>query len=93
VDIHIWIWVALSILVATSLRYVLQTTGQKYCLSSIASIIMLLETLWVVVLSIILYDEAMPINKIAGGGLILSSLVIFKVGSNVLNKRARLNVL
>lgn len=92
VDASIWIWVGLSILIATSLRYVLQTIGQKYCLSSIASIIMLLETLWVVALSIILYDEAMPINKIAGGALILSSLVVFKVGSNVLNKRARLKI-
>lgn len=93
VEASIWIWVALSILIATSLRYVLQTTGQKYCASSIASIIMLLETLWVVALSIILYDEAMPINKIAGGALILTSLVVFKLGSNALDKRSQLKIL
>lgn len=90
VDSSIWVWVAFSILIATSLRYVLQTIGQKYCLPSIASIIMILEPLWVVTLSVLVYDEAMPISKIVGGSFILLSLLIFRVGGNILDKRAKL---
>jgi drug/metabolite transporter (DMT)-like permease len=92
VDTSIWIWVALSILLATSLRYVLQTICQKNCSPSIASIIMILEPLWVVVLSVILYGEAMPVSKIAGGALILLSLLIFRVGGKILNKRVALKL-
>jgi len=92
VGTSIWIWVALSILLATSLRFVLQTVGQKNCLPSIASIIMILEPLWVVFLSVLLYGEAMPMSKIVGGTLILLSLLIFKVGGNILDKRAELKL-
>lgn len=90
VDGSIWVWVALSILIATSLRYVLQTIGQKHCLPSIASIIMILEPLWVVMLSVLVYGEAMPMSKIVGGSFILLSLLIFRVGGNILDKRAKL---
>jgi drug/metabolite transporter (DMT)-like permease len=92
VDTSIWIWLVLSIVLATSLRYVLQTIGQKHCLPSIASIIMILEPLWVVVMSVFLYGEAMPMSKIIGGSLILLSLVIFRVGGNILTKRAALKL-
>lgn len=86
IDASIWIWFALSTLLATVLRYLLQTTGQKYCAPASASIIMLLEALWVVFFSVIFYNEAMPLNKILGGGLILTSLLIFRLGEPLLNK-------
>ncbi|MEH6453326.1 MAG: DMT family transporter [Psychromonas sp.] len=92
VDTSILIWLTLSIVLATSLRYVLQTIGQKHCLPSIASIIMILEPLWVVIMSVILYSEAMPINKIIGGSLILLSLLIFRVGGSFIAKRAELKI-
>ncbi len=87
VDSSIWVWVALSILIATSLRYVLQTIGQKYCLPSIAAIIMILEPLWVIILSVFVYGEVMPVSKIIGGTFILLSLLIFRVGGNFLDKK------
>jgi len=86
VGVDIWGWLVLSTLFATSLRFTLQTTGQKYCPPSTASIIMLLETLWVVVFSVIFYSEAMPANKILGGTLILTSLLIFRVGGSFFKK-------
>ena len=86
IDATIWIWFALSTLVATVLRFLLQITGQKYCAPSVASVIMLLEALWVVLFSVIFYNEAMPLNKILGGGLIILSLLIFRLGEPFLNK-------
>jgi drug/metabolite transporter (DMT)-like permease len=53
---------------------------------------MILEPLWVVVMSVFLYGEAMPMSKIIGGCLILLSLVIFRVGGNILTKRAALKL-
>ena len=86
IDASIWIWFALSTLLATVLRYLLQITGQKYCVPSVASIIMLLEALWVVLFSVVFYNEAMPLNKILGGAMILSSLLIFMLGTPLFNK-------
>ena len=90
IDASIWIWFALSTLLATVLRFLLQITGQKYCAPSVASIIMLLEALWVVLFSVIFYNETMPLNKILGGGLIVTSLLIFRLGEPLLNKSLQL---
>jgi len=90
IDASIWVWLALSTLLATVLRFLLQMTGQKYCPPASASIIMLLEAVWVVLLSVLFYNEAMPLNKIVGGGLILTSLLIFRLGEPLLNKALRL---
>ncbi len=79
----IWGWFALSTLLATSLRYVMQTTGQKYVIAANAALIMLLEPIGTVILSIIWYDEQMTITKIIGCSLIFFSLVIYRAGKRL----------
>lgn len=78
----VWGWLILSATVATALRYFLQTTGQKYTTTAKAALIMLLEPVWTVVLSVILYSEPMPVSKVFGCGLIMMSLIIYLIGSH-----------
>ena len=53
VDSSIWWWFALSTLLATSLRYVMQTMGQKFVQAGNAALIMILEPVWTVILSVL----------------------------------------
>ncbi|WP_415721493.1 DMT family transporter [Photobacterium ganghwense] len=86
----IWGWFALSTLVATSLRYVMQTTGQKYANPTNAAIIMVLEPVWTVILSVIWYGEQMPPHKVMGCMMILLSLLMFRGGHLIFRRfRAR----
>ena len=80
VDASIWWWFALSTLLATSLRYVMQTMGQKFVQAGNAALIMILEPVWTVVLSILWYGEVLTTNKLIGCMLILFSLVIYRTG-------------
>ncbi len=50
-----WKWLLLSVLLATSLRYLLQTLGQKLVSPTNAAIVMLLEPIWTMVLSVLVY--------------------------------------
>lgn len=88
VPANIWGWFALSVLVATSLRYLMQTLGQKGASAANAAIIMILEPVWTVILSVVWYHEAMPAHKIAGCALILASLLIYR-GSEPLRRLLR----
>ncbi|WP_028865683.1 DMT family transporter [Psychromonas aquimarina] len=92
VDSSIWGWFAMSVLFATSLRYVMQTTGQKHSTPAMAAIVMILEPLWIMLLSILWYDEAMPVNKLLGCILIVLSLLLYRVGGSMLAKRRRVLV-
>lgn len=80
VDASIWWWFALSTLLATSLRYVMQTMGQKFVQAGNAALIMILEPVWTVVLSILWYGEVLTTNKFIGCMLILFSLIIYRTG-------------
>ncbi|WP_341664264.1 DMT family transporter [Vibrio sp.] len=83
VDIHIWWWFAASALLATSIRYVMQTAGQKHCNPANAALIMLLEPIWTVILSILWYGEQLSFNKLSGCCLILFSLVFYRTGGQL----------
>ncbi|WP_028023209.1 DMT family transporter [Enterovibrio calviensis] len=74
----IWGWFTLSVLVATSLRYLMQTLGQKGASAANAAIIMILEPVWTVILSVVWYSESMPAHKVAGCALIMLSLLIYR---------------
>ncbi|CZF78126.1 putative DMT superfamily transporter inner membrane protein [Grimontia celer] len=87
---NIWVWFGLSVLVATSLRYLMQTLGQKGASAANAAIIMILEPVWTVILSVVWYHEAMPAHKIAGCSLILASLLIYR-GAQPLRNLIRRN--
>ncbi len=83
VSTSIWIWFALSTLLATSLRYVMQTMGQKFVQAGNAALIMILEPVWTVILSVIWYGEVLTSNKLVGCVLILFSLVIYRTGGRL----------
>ncbi|MDF2153470.1 DMT family transporter [Vibrio sp. CAU 1672] len=85
-----WMWFSLSMLVATSLRYVMQTAGQKHSTAANAAIIMILEPVWTVVLSVIWYSEQMPMHKLSGCLMILSALLLYR-GAPLLFRRLAVN--
>ncbi|WP_100052148.1 DMT family transporter [Basfia succiniciproducens] len=71
-------WLFVSVLIATNLRFLLQTFGQKHCNIGNASIIMLLEPVWTLILSMILFSEILTWQKLSGCLLILCALVIYR---------------
>ncbi|WP_232366270.1 DMT family transporter [Salinimonas sediminis] len=78
IDNAIWGWFLLSTVLATSLRYLMQTAGQQNSSSSNAALIMLLEPVWTVVLSVAIYREQLSTNKVIGSTLILLALVAYR---------------
>ncbi|MDX1301241.1 DMT family transporter [Photobacterium sp.] len=86
ISIDIWGWFAMSVLLATSLRYVMQTSGQKHTTAANAAIIMVLEPVWTVVLSMLWYGEQMPINKLLGCAMILCALLVYRGSARVMAK-------
>lgn len=76
---HIWGWFAGSVLLATNVRVLLQTVGQKYCDVTNAAIIMLLEPVWTLWLSVLFLSEPLSWQKILGCVCILSALVIYRL--------------
>ncbi|WP_047045752.1 DMT family transporter [Vibrio mexicanus] len=78
IDSSIWVWFAMSVLLATTLRYVMQTLGQKYTSSANAALVMILEPVWTVVLSVLWYGEQLSTLKMVGCVLILFSLVVYR---------------
>jgi len=79
IPISTWGWLAASILISTNLRYLLQTFGQKHCNIANASIIMLFEPIWTLILSVILFSEELGFRKLLGCGLILLSLMVYRL--------------
>ncbi|KXO07998.1 Permease of the drug/metabolite transporter (DMT) superfamily [Moritella sp. JT01] len=80
IELEIWGWLAMSVLIATSLRYALQTAGQKNTTTANAAIIMILEPTWTVFLSMLWYGEKMELTKLVGCSLILFALIIYRAG-------------
>ncbi len=78
IPVEIWGWLSLSVLLATSLRYVLQTTGQKHSSLANAAIIMVLEPVWTVLMSMVWYGEELPLPKLVGCVMILFALLTYR---------------
>ncbi|MGY5845693.1 EamA family transporter, partial [Vibrio cincinnatiensis] len=74
-----WKWFTLSVLLATSLRYLMQTMGQKNAPPSNAALLMLLEPVWTLLFSIWIYQETLPFNKVVGCALLLGSLLLYRM--------------
>ncbi|MDH2998569.1 RhaT protein [Pasteurellaceae bacterium LFhippo2] len=72
-------WLIASVLIATNLRFLLQTIGQKHCNIVNASFIMLLEPVWTLLLSLWILSESLSIGKGVGCLLILGSLIIYRL--------------
>lgn len=73
-----WVWFTVSVLLCTSLRYVLQTQGQHRISTSNAALMMILEPVWVLLLSIVVYHESLSLQKIIGCLLITSALLLYR---------------
>ncbi|NQZ91791.1 MAG: DMT family transporter [Moritella sp.] len=78
IGMETWGWLAMSVLIATSLRFALQTAGQKNTTTANAAIIMILEPVWTVILSMVWYDEILGFSQVIGCGFILFSLLIYR---------------
>ncbi len=78
IETSIWGWFALSVVLATSLRYVMQTLGQKSTPPATAALIMILEPVWTVILSILWYGEQLSTGKLIGCGFILLALILYR---------------
>lgn len=87
IETSIWGWFALSALLATSLRYVMQTLGQKGSNPANAALIMLLEPIWTVILSILWYGESLSGSKVAGCSLILVALIFYRTDGRFIKLR------
>ncbi|OOF48997.1 RhaT protein [Rodentibacter genomosp. 1] len=77
-----WIWLGLSILIGTNLRFFLQTLGQKLSDMGNGALIMILEPVWTMLLSVIFMAEVMSISKIIGCIFILMALVLYRLNIN-----------
>ncbi len=78
-----WKWFALSVLLATSLRYLMQTMGQKSANPTNAALLMLLEPVWTLVLSVVIYQD----NVIPKQPAVNNCKVVNNIGGSWLEKR------
>ncbi len=73
---HVLFWFAVSVIASTALRYLAQTIGQSMVKIETASLTMILEPVWTLILSINLLGEVIELQKLIGGGIIFLSLSI-----------------
>jgi len=73
-----WFWVLCSAVIATSLRFALQTKALIYLNPSNATMIFMLEPVWVAMLGAMFLTERMSGNQLLGCALIFSSLVVYR---------------
>ncbi|MFM2478569.1 DMT family transporter [Celerinatantimonas sp. MCCC 1A17872] len=74
-----WGWVVASICIATSLRFYIQLTGQRFCSASNAAIIMVMEPVFTFIISGYWYHEELSVHKVIGCILILLALIIYQI--------------
>ena len=72
----IWGWILASALIATSLRFFLQTYGQGLTPASHAALIMVLEPIWTAMLALIWFGEKMHGLQALGCALIFAALLV-----------------
>ncbi len=81
-----WGWFLCSLLIATNLRMLLQTYGQKYCHVATAAMIMILEPVWTLFLSMLILGEKLTFSKTFGCLFILLAIVIYRLPSILENR-------
>ncbi|MDO6461088.1 DMT family transporter [Granulosicoccaceae sp. 1_MG-2023] len=69
-------WLLASALLATSLRFSLQTRAQGMADPSHVAVIMVLEPVWVAIVGWLWYGEVMSLQQLTGCGLILVAMLI-----------------
>lgn len=73
-----WMWLLLSALVATSLRFWMQTKALAHVHSNNAALIFLLEPIWTALFGMIWLDERFGTQELVGCLLISSGLLIYR---------------
>ena len=73
---NIWGWLLASAIIATSLRFYLQTFAQGLAPASHAAVILTIEPIWTTLLAGWWFGEIMSTVQLAGCGLIFSALLI-----------------
>jgi len=76
VPVNIWLWFLSSALIATSLRFWLQTKGQSFAPASHAVLILTLEPVWTAILASLWFAESMSPLQFLGCSLIFSALMV-----------------
>ncbi|GAC12552.1 DMT family transporter [Paraglaciecola chathamensis] len=77
----VWHWLALSIVLATCLRFFLLLKAQSMSPEGQGAIVMTLEPVWVAILSAWWLNEKLSLVALLGMGLIFLALVVNAVGS------------
>lgn len=72
----IWGWFLASMLLATSLRFLIQTRAQGMAPPSHSAIIMTLEPVWTALLASLWFAERMTALQLSGCGLIFASMLV-----------------
>ena len=70
-------WFVVSTLVATAIRYLLQAVGQFSVKIESASLIMILEPIWTLILSMTMLGETLETQKLIGASIIFLSLFVY----------------
>ncbi|NOJ13753.1 DMT family transporter [Vibrio splendidus] len=70
-------WFIVSAVIATSIRYLLQTVGQHSVNMEVAALIMILEPVWTLLLSVSVLGETVEMQKLLGGAVIIGSLFFY----------------
>jgi drug/metabolite transporter (DMT)-like permease len=73
-----WVWLLSSALIATSLRFALQTQALQTLMPSHASMIFLAEPVWTALLGMLLLGERMSSQQYLGCLLIFTALLVFR---------------
>lgn len=75
VSLLVWMWLILSITLATSARFLLQTYAQGLASPNRAAVIMILEPVWTAIIAVFWFSERMSLLQMAGCSLILLALL------------------
>jgi drug/metabolite transporter (DMT)-like permease len=70
-------WFTVSAVVATAIRYLLQTVGQHSVNMEVGALIMILEPVWTLILSVTMLGETVELQKLIGGAVIIGALFCY----------------
>ena len=71
------LWFTVSAVVATAIRYLLQTVGQHSVNMEVGALIMILEPVWTLILSVTMLGETVELQKLIGGAVIIGALFCY----------------
>ena len=74
-------WFAASVLIGTSLRFLLQTYSLKLAPASHAAVILTLEPVWVALLGVIWFGETLAGQQLLGCGLIFLAVLLSRANA------------